>query len=386
MSKYSQVFPPRNGLGACRRWSALLVLSAAATAAATPQPSAQHHSADSAAKSLDDLGFKLAVHDGELLVGGLFRYADEIFTGYAARFDGTTWHSVGGNGAGHFQGPVSTFLSHGDDLFVGGIGDSGPGMAGASIARWDGAAWHVLDGLLAAPGEEFAMVNALAIYEGKLVAAGTFTTAGTPPARNIAQWDGSAWTALDVGVDRNVDHLFVHDDDLLVSSNGVNSPDFGSWRWDGAAWQAALGTASGYANPYVFQRFDGELVAGGEFYDEEGVRFPMARWTGTVWEQYPQSPDVCGVNDLETYRGELVMVCTGNLTKLYALRDGVWSTFGTANGGAEDLVVYNERLIVTGGFTTIDGVAAERIASWDGRAWHADMPRNLPIFSAGFEP
>src|SRR5689334_10527566 len=49
-----------------------------------------------------------------------------------------------------------------------------------------------------------------------------------------------------------------------------------------------------------------------------------------------------------------------------------WSQVG--NGGADDWVyattVYNGDLIAAGKFTSIGGVYANRIARWDGIAWH----------------
>ena len=53
-------------------------------------------------------------------------------------------------------------------------------------------------------------VNALAVLpNGNLVAAGSFWTAGTVAAANIAQWDGTAWSPLGSGFDNQVYALTV---------------------------------------------------------------------------------------------------------------------------------------------------------------------------------
>ncbi len=59
-------------------------------------------------------------------------------------------------------------------------------------------------------------VNALAVAGGSLYAGGTFTTAGGGAANSIAQWDGTAWSALGSGVNNTVGALAVADGRLYV--------------------------------------------------------------------------------------------------------------------------------------------------------------------------
>ncbi len=57
---------------------------------------------------------------------------------------------------------------------------------------------------------------ALAGFDGKLIAAGHFDTAGGTAARNIAAWDGSNWLPLGSGTNDVVYGLTVHDNELVV--------------------------------------------------------------------------------------------------------------------------------------------------------------------------
>ena len=53
-------------------------------------------------------------------------------------------------------------------------------------------------------------------------------------------------------------------------------------------------------------------------------------------------------------------------------RDGEWSTTGEANSGITDIAFApNGDMYVVGNFTTIGGIAANRVARWDGETWFA---------------
>src|SRR5690606_31340190 len=114
----------------------------------------------------------------------------------------------------------------------------------ANVARWDGSAWHALGS-----GVDGPVTALLALPDGSVIAAGSFTTAGGTAAHNIARWDGTAWSALGDGLDRFSAAPMVHS--LARMSNGdvvaaglidhsgpVLTP--GIARWDGTAW-APLG-------------------------------------------------------------------------------------------------------------------------------------------------
>jgi hypothetical protein len=92
------------------------------------------------------------------------------------------------------------------------------------------------------------------------------------------------------------------------------------------------------------------------------------------------------VNDVVVYRGELVAVggfrhASGVAADRIARWNGAaWEAFpgGGADGGLFDAIVYADRLIVAGHFDSIGGVAADGLAQWDGAHWSA-LPGNLFI-------
>ena len=88
------------------------------------------------------------------------------------------------------------------------------------------------------------VVRALAVYDGKLVAAGAFSTAGGIAVGRIAQWDGSAWAALGApGLNSAVHALAVWNGTLVAGGQFSRAgPDSlavnRTAQWDGTAWRA----------------------------------------------------------------------------------------------------------------------------------------------------
>jgi len=93
---------------------------------------------------------------------------------------------------------VLALLEYDGQLVVAGFFDSAGGIAANNIAVWDGTTWSTLGSGM--NGE----VCALTIHEGQLIAGGLFTTAGGVPASNLAAWDGSSWTELEGGTNGKV--------------------------------------------------------------------------------------------------------------------------------------------------------------------------------------
>jgi hypothetical protein len=99
----------------------------------------------------------------------------------------------------------------GGDLYAGGHFTTAGGLPANRIARWDGSSWSSLGS-----GTDF-IVSALEVSGTNLYVGGSFVTAGGVLARNIAKWDGSAWSAFGSGIDGSVSalladgagHLFV---------------------------------------------------------------------------------------------------------------------------------------------------------------------------------
>ena len=132
--------------------------------------------------------------------------------------------------------------------------------------------------------------------DGILYAAGDFTNAGSDAvADSIAQWSGSAWSAVGdpvtgativtirrVEVVTNGDVWVVGD---FANLAGIANADDVAY-WDGTAWNAAgTGTDDNDCDSLDFDRSTGDVYVGGSFSGMGGVSSTsfIARWDGAAW-------------------------------------------------------------------------------------------------------
>ncbi len=141
--------------------------------------------------------YAIAAADGRIYVGGTFTIAGGTQANRIALYDegSAGWSSVGGGITGSsFSTRINALALVGDTLYAAGTFPTAGSVRANNIACYDGRAWGPL-----ATGLNNA-VNALAVTpDGRLFAGGEFTSAGGRAARSIAHWDGSSWSAVGVG-------------------------------------------------------------------------------------------------------------------------------------------------------------------------------------------
>jgi hypothetical protein len=162
----------------------------------------QFNGASYAEMSLGTGGNNPSVHalhsfGNDLVVGGDFITVGvgNLFVNHVARWTpgaGTsgTWGTMGASGLGLNLDSVQAFQPFNGQLVAGG---TFPG----AVSAWNGSTWVNLGTNLAGgtPPQDPRCFT-LNVFNGNLVAAGNFTTAGGVPTTNIAQWSGSFWSAL----------------------------------------------------------------------------------------------------------------------------------------------------------------------------------------------
>jgi hypothetical protein len=245
--------------------------------------------------------FALAAFDdgtgNALYAGGDFSNAGGNPAHTIAKWNGSTWSSIGTGASGGFQPYVFALTAFddgtGNALYVGGGFTSFSGVGASGIARWDGTTWSTVGGGL--NGGAFAMA---AFDDGSgraLFVGGGFSTAGGNPASSIARWDGTAWSALGSGMGGGgVEGLAAYDDGSgagarlvaigdFLTAGGNSAHEIASW--DGATWSAlAVGLNSNGNALCVFDAGLGggpDLFAGGDFSKAGGIGSGhLAQWDG----------------------------------------------------------------------------------------------------------
>jgi hypothetical protein len=214
----------------------------------------------------------LTTYQGNLVAAvGIFNGTTS--TSYVARWDGASWHRMGGT----LNGYVGTMTVYQGLLVVGGLFDTVDGVPAKGVAAWNGTAWAPVGGGIEGGLNSTGSVSALSTDGTTLYAGGDFRVAGGVPAVNVARWNGSAWDSLGAGLSHptimvSARGLAIFDNTIVAG--GVFATE-GVWRWNGSTW-SAMTTLYGVVN--VLTIHNGTLIAGGYFPTGTNSAYGVARW------------------------------------------------------------------------------------------------------------
>jgi len=348
----------------------------------------------------------LAVYDGDdgpsLYVGGYFWEAGHSAAQHIARWNGTGWSAVGTGTNQQVEALAVYDDGSGPLLVAGGSFTLAGGVAVERVAAWDGASWSALGGGMSGRVSVLTVV-AEGLGGGApagLYAGGTFDSADGNLVNSVARWDGSIWTGLGTGLSGAVQALAVFDDGSVggpvvyaggpFTSTADGLPVSHVARWDGASWSGlAGGTAGDVLALAVFDDGQGDgatLCVGGDFTTADGLCMSsIGAWTGSEWRSLGTglSGEVRALVAFDDGDGPALIVGgeflgLGGAPPLnhIARWDGAtWSSLGGMDGPVNALAVYDDGqgagpvLYAGGEFLTAGGVAAKRIARWDGSTW-----------------
>ncbi len=136
-------------------------------------------------------------------------------------------------------------------------------------------------------------VKALALYQGNVIAGGSFHFLDGRTVDSIARWDGASWQPMGSGFDGPVDAMLVQGDTLIAAGDFHHSGSLevrSVARWDGGSW-SPMGTGlDGRVD--CLATWKDSLVAGGYFQDTGGQPAQnTAVWNGTSWRPIIQQKD-----------------------------------------------------------------------------------------------
>ncbi len=334
----------------------------------------------------------LTVSGGELYSGGyLITYITSNsfwFNAYVAKWTGSSWVGLGSGiyeeWGESWDEDVRTLAVSGTNVYAGGAYRRAGEATAHCIAQWNGSAWSAL-----AP--PFRSLTALAASGRDVYGAGTFAANGAE-SNYVAKWNGSGWSPLGTGM--------VYASELAVSGSELYA--FGIFtnvgltanlaRWNGTNWSALGSGVDGYVS--ALAAAGQKLYAAGSFSTAGGLPASnIAQWNGSSWSSlgaglngHPRAMTVSG-NDL--YVGGDFTVAGGIPANNIAKWNGTnWSALGTgirmtpaSYSTVYALAVAGGHLYAGGYFNTAGEVTAHQMARWNGTSWSA-LPEGPERYSA----
>jgi hypothetical protein len=113
-----------------------------------------------------------------------------------ARWNSTQWQPLGTGMETGIECGVYALTVYNGELIAGGSFKKAGGVQTDSTARWNGTEWHPLgSGYMFEGG-----VLALTVYNGELIVGGPFTWVYGVTANRLARWDGAQWRPMGSGI------------------------------------------------------------------------------------------------------------------------------------------------------------------------------------------
>ena len=343
----------------------------------------------------------LVLAGSDLYAGGWFTLATNtggttVTANGIAKWNGNSWSALGKG----MNGWVYALAVSGNELFVGGsftwaTNTGGTTVTANSIAKWNGSAWSALGtGLTDTYYPWRSVVNALAMSGCDLYAGGYFTKATSGvTATNVAEWNGSSWSALGLGITGGIHALAVSGAQLyaggiIETAGGVPANNIAVWN--GSNWSAlGSGLRGTYGHVYALAVLGSDVYAGGAFTMAGGnAANYIAKWNGSSWSALALGSGINGrvsalaVLGSDLYAGgEFTMAGSVAANYITKWNGSSWSALGSgisapadypySGGHVSALAVSGSDVFAGGYFTTAGGNPANSIAKWNGSSWSA---------------
>lgn len=290
-----------------------------------------------------------------------------------------TWGTMG---SGLAAGAVYTIVSGRDGtVYIGGGFTQAGGVAGtAYLAQWNGTAWSAVG--LGTNNDVYALaVDAQRqVYVGgnfdRVAGGGTF-------ANYVAMWDGFSWNILDgVGMNAVVYALAIGPDGSVYAGGnfttaGGNAANYIA-RWNGSAW-SPLGSGMNAQVRTISIGKDGKVYAAGDFTTAGGVAAShVAVWNGVTWSALGAGVNddvLCSIigPDGSLYLGGDFTNSGGTISLSYVARwnGSSWTSLKSGvNYPVSRMTFENDRLYISGVFTYAgDLYTPSGVVIWTGSAW-----------------
>jgi hypothetical protein len=253
-----------------------------------------------------------------MVVGGAFTHAGGLPATYIAQCDGLNWSALGGG----MSGPVTSLAVFDEDgngpaapkLFAAGPFWFAGGQWAQGIARWDGSSWSSIGDLNPLASNSRIVMCAVdedgpgplppALFVGSSALNSGLTSAGGVPVQGLARWNGTSWSAvsgltagLQISALGTVDGPAGHPELVAagyVLGSGIDITSSVA-RWTGSSWVVLGGYVPGVVRDLASFDTDGagpnppEIFIGGN--PNVATVFPqllpLARLTSGSWAAIP---------------------------------------------------------------------------------------------------
>lgn len=270
------------------------------------------------------------------------------------------------------NGVVNAITVYNNKIVIGGSFTQVGGVPANNVAQWDGVNWQQV-------GTGFTdEVYSLTVFNGNLIAAGKYLLVTPVDTARIFSYNGSAWQPLGKGfVNRTneyVTSLLVHQGSLYAA--GLFKLNFTA----GGASNVAVLTGSNWTNlgdgldlEVMCMTSDGtDIIAGGKFSSSDTAQVNhIARWNNSKWNSLGSGLNG-NVHALTTFNNEII--AGGEFPGYISRFSGSWQVLGNGvSDTVKSLVNYQNNLIVGGSFRSAglstDSLYVNGIAGWNGSLW-----------------
>lgn len=309
-------------------------------------------------------GFQIATatYQNSLYVSGM-DYKSGMPKSYIRKFNGVIWSTL--VEIGGFNNSISEMKEYNGELYVGGQFIEFAGISNAnSLVKWNGSKWSAVG--VGFDKTTFAQVNALEVFNNKLYVGGRFDSIAGIQLKNIAVWNGNAWSAgpsceSGIGQYTIVQGMKTFNGNLFIGGsfekvNSVNCKNVA--KFDGTNVSSLSNGNGNGTNSEVtgFEAFKNELYLYGYFsmIDTANVN-GIAKWDNSQIRKLVKQP-TAGVNALKALGNALYCSAPGWKSNLEYFDGSNWDFAGQTklSGEGTSLTVYNNTLYVFGGFISSD--------------------------------
>jgi len=297
--------------------------------------------------------------------------------------DDSNWMPVICNGLNDFLLDATAYKNQ---LIVGGYPQAAGTVLSDKIFAFDKQGWHSMSEKTT--GQFLPAVVKFGFYDEKLIVGGHFDSIGGIAANSIAAWDGKNWFPLGEGVNGFAHNFALYRGKLIVAGSFTTAggkPANHLAAWDGRNW-TTLGSGPSGQFQYIFtiKVYEDNLFVGGLFDSMNGIPARgLAIWDGVQWSTIAgaiiSTISDAGVSELEIFDDKLIVggfydSIGGIAANRIASWDGTnWSPLGSGlhdwDAYLSAMTVFGDKLVVGGSFDSAGDISVNSIAAWDGRVW-----------------